>query len=80
VNFETKVVNDFEGITKLYKKIYTYLLFRNKQHILGKYSTITITPQINNIIEKEVAAALESVLPRAGLRPFLSLSNNDKVA
>jgi Domain of unknown function len=80
VNFETRVVNDFEGITKLYKKIYSYLLFRNKQHIAGKYSSITLTPQISNIIEKEVAAALESVLPRAGLRPFLSLSNNDKVA
>jgi hypothetical protein len=64
----------------LYKKIFNYLLYKNKQHIIGKYSSIELTPSINNTIEREVAAALESVLPRAGLRPFISLNTTDKVA
>ncbi len=78
VKFETKSANDYEGIKTLYKKIFKYLLFKNTQHILGKYSGITLTPAVNNTIEREVAAALESVLPHAGLRPFLSLSSTDK--
>jgi len=39
-----------------------------------------LTNAINNTIEREVAAALESVLPRAGLRPFVSLTTPEKVA
>jgi len=39
-----------------------------------------LTPSISNTIEREVAAALESVLPRAGLRPFVSLTTPEKVA
>lgn len=78
VKFETKTANDYEGIKTLYKKIFKYLLFKNTQHILGKYSSLQLTPSITNTIEREVAAALESVLPHAGLRPFLSLSPSDK--
>jgi len=78
VKFETKSANDYEGIKTLYKKIFKYLLFKNTQHILGKYSAIVLTPTINSTIEREVAAALESVLPHAGLPPFLSLSAADK--
>lgn len=80
VSFETRSGNDFEGITMLYKKIFNYLLYKNKQHILGNYSSIKLTPSISNTIEREVAAALESVLPRAGLRPFVSLTTPEKVA
>jgi hypothetical protein len=39
-----------------------------------------LTPSISSTIEREVAAALESVLPRAGLRPFVSLTTPEKVA
>jgi len=39
-----------------------------------------LTPSVQNTIEREVAAALESVLPRAGLRPFVSLTTPEKVA
>lgn len=53
----------------LYKKIFNYLLYKNKQHIIGNFSSITLTPTISNTIEREVAAALESVLPRAGKFP-----------
>lgn len=33
-----------------------------------------------NTIEREVAASLESVLPRSGLRPFISLTAPEKVS
>lgn len=46
----------------------------------GKFSSIRPTQTIKNTIEWEVAAALESVLPRAGLRPFISLATPEKVA
>ena len=72
VSFEPRSGNDFEGITLLYKKIFNYLLYKNKQHIIGKYSNIQLTTS--------VAAALESVLPRAGLRPFVALTTPEKVA
>lgn len=80
VSFEPRSGNDFEGITILYKKIFNYLLYKNKQHIIGNYSKIKLTPSVQNTIEREVAAALESVLPRAGLRPFVSLTTPEKVA
>lgn len=80
VSFEPRSGNDFEGITLLYKKIFNYLLYKNKQHILGNYSSIQLTTAVANTIEREVAAALESVLPRAGLRPFVSLTTPEKVA
>jgi len=35
---------------------------------------------ILNTVEREVAAALESVLPRAGLRPFVALSSPEKAS
>ena len=62
------------------KKIFNDLLYKNKQHIIGNYSSITLTSAVSNTIEREVAAALESVLPRAGLRPFVSLTTPEKVA
>ena len=80
VSFEPRSGNDFEGITLLYKKIFNYLLYKNKQHIIGNYSNIQLTTAVSNTIEREVAAALESVLPRAGLRPFVALTTPEKVA
>lgn len=61
VNSETRGANDFEGISKLYKKIFRYLLFKNNYYSLKKCN--------KTIIEREVAASLESVLPRTELRP-----------
>ena len=55
-------------------------MYKNKQHIIGNYSSIQLTPAISITIVREVAAALESVLPRAGLRPFVSLTTPEKVA
>jgi hypothetical protein len=100
VNCETRGGNDFEGITVLYKRIFNFLLFRNKQVNLNfaasmirpggglaSISKITesilrpqMTSSVINTLEREVAAALESVLPRAGLRPFIALSTPEKVS
>lgn len=100
VNCETRSGNDFEGITLLYKKIFSFLLFRNKlmglnfaQAIirpgggtgsLNAITNIVLNPNISlnilSTIEREVAAALESVLPRPGLRPFVAMSTPEKVS
>lgn len=100
VNCETRSGNDFEGITLLYKRIFSFLLFRNKLVGLNfagiiikpgggmsNLSTITnavvspnIPASILNTMEREVAAALESVLPRPGLRPFVAMSTPEKVS
>ena len=47
---------------------------------LDTYSDFKLIPQVTNTIEREVAAALESVLPRAGLKPFVALTTPEKVA
>lgn len=83
VTLETKNGKDFESLTLLYKKIFNYLLYKNKelvvnqQHLNSPYTSPTEVQNLN--IEKEVAAALESVIPRAALAPFVSLSNSEKV-
>jgi hypothetical protein len=67
----------------LYKKIFNYLLYKNKELVINQQGVAGVysAPQeIQNLnIEKEVAAALESVIPRAALAPFVSLSNSEKV-
>jgi hypothetical protein len=100
VNCETRSGNDFEGITLLYKRIFSFLLFRNKlvgmnfagviikpgggMSSLGSITAAVVNPNIAagvlNTMEREVAAALESVLPRPGLRPFVAMSTPEKVS
>lgn len=100
INCDTRSGNDFEGITQLYKKIFSFLMFRNKQ-INQTYANAIIRPgggmnslsalnnavmypniqsQVISSMEREVAAALESVLPRPGLRPFIAMSSAEKVS
>lgn len=99
INTETRGGNDFEGIAILYKKIFTFLMFKNKQvglnyaqamlrpggglNSLTSLTTAILHPQyaanIINTMEREVAAALESVLPRPALRPFVAMSPPEKV-
>jgi hypothetical protein len=100
INCDTRSGNDFEGITQLYKKIFSFLMFRNKQinqtyaHAIirpgGGMNSLSalnnavmypnIQPQVISSMEREVAAALESVLPRPGLRPFIAMSSAEKVS
>ncbi len=56
--------NDVEALTSLYRKIFNFLVIR-AGHEAGH--------------EREIAAALESVFPRIGLKAFTSLAAEDKV-
>lgn len=76
VTLEIKNAKDFEGLTLLYKKIFSFLLFKNRELIEGEAAPDT---SVQFVIDKEVAAALESVIPRAALGPFVSLNPSEKV-
>jgi len=61
--------HDFEALTSLYRKIFRFLLDyapNSKAH--------------DRLVEREVAAALESVFPRVGLKAFLSLTTDERSA
>mmetsp|Transcript_19294 Transcript_19294/g.34404 ORF Transcript_19294/g.34404 Transcript_19294/m.34404 type:complete len:636 (-) Transcript_19294:64-1971(-) len=73
-NFTAKFDQDFNTLTGLYKKIYTYLLLK----CTGPIGVAT--PPKDPVIEREVAAALESVFPRVGLRSFVALTGPEKAA
>jgi hypothetical protein len=67
---ETKSIaaNDFAGLTTLYRKIFRYL--------------IEFSPNIKVLhdknMDREIAAALESVFPRIGLKAFVELADEEK--
>ena len=59
--------HDFEALTSLYRKIFRFLLDyapNSKSH--------------DRLVEREVAAALESVFPRIGLKAFLGLGKEER--
>jgi hypothetical protein len=60
---------DFEVLTKLFRRIFRYLLDFPPNPKAGVKT-----------IEKEVAAALESVFPRVGLKTFVQLATDEKRA
>ena len=58
---------DFEALTVLYRKIFRFLLdFAPNSKVQDRQ------------VEREVAAALESVFPRVGLKTFVQLSYDEK--
>jgi hypothetical protein len=59
--------NDFEALTVLYRKIFRFLL-EFAPNSKGQ----------DRQVEREVAAALESVFPRVGLKAFVLLSYDEK--
>ena len=61
--------NDIEALTTLYRKIFNFLVVRAGLE-LGA----------DRPAEREIAAALESVFPRIGLKAFTALPHDDKVA
>ena len=61
--------NDVEALTALYRKIFNFLVVR-----------AGLEPGTDRPAEREIAAALESVFPRIGLKAFTALPNDDKVA
>jgi len=72
--FTAKFDQDFDTLTVLYKKIYQFLLLR----CTGPMGVARPPKDVN--IEREVAAALESVFPRVGLRSFVALTGPEKAA
>mmetsp|Transcript_54199 Transcript_54199/g.129118 ORF Transcript_54199/g.129118 Transcript_54199/m.129118 type:complete len:623 (-) Transcript_54199:94-1962(-) len=73
-SFEASFNQDFESLMVLYKKIYQLLLIRCTQ------PTRTANPPKDDGIQREVAAALESVFPRVGLRAFVALTGPERAA
>jgi hypothetical protein len=74
--------NDFEALTTLYRKIFRFLLdfvpsSESKQQSQQQPQS---TASSDRVIEREVAAALESVFPRIGLKAFVQLSYDEKTA
>jgi len=68
-NTRLKPGNDVEALTALYRKIFNFLVVR-----------AGIDPGSDKPAEREIAAALESVFPRIGLKAFTALSHDDKAA
>ncbi|ETW00015.1 hypothetical protein H310_07455 [Aphanomyces invadans] len=58
---------DFDTLTTLYRQIFTLLMVHADADKTGDRN-----------VEREVAAALESVFPRIGLKSFVSMSADDK--
>lgn len=65
---------DFDTLTGLYKKIYQFLMLR-----CTSSKSQAAVPK-DSAVEREVAAALESVFPRVGLRSFVALTGPEKLA
>jgi len=59
-----KPADDVEQLTALYRKIFSFLVSR-----------AALSPGTNRTAEREIAAALESVFPRVGLKAFTALSH-----
>jgi len=72
--FTAKFDENFDVLTSLYKRIYQFLLLRCTSP-MGAAS-----PPKDQAAEREVAAALESVFPRVGLRSFVALTGPEKAA
>ena len=58
---------DIDGLTELYRRIF-YLLV----------TKAALAPGEDRAVEREIAAALESVFPRIGLKAFVGLELADK--
>ena len=69
VEVRLKPGSDIEALTALYRKIFSFLVVR-----------AGLEPSSDRPAEREIAAALESVFPRIGLKAFTALPNDDKIA
>jgi len=82
LSVETDTANNYDVLAALYQKIFNLLLYKN-QYIINEdkalLEMVESEPALQNGMEKEVVAALESVIPKAALNPFLMLNNTEKV-
>jgi len=59
---------DYEALTTLYRKVFRFLL-----------EFAPNTKASDKTVEREIAAALESVFPRVGLKSFIQLGSEEKI-
>ena len=72
--------NDFDSLTALYRKIFRFLMEFAPVSSEGGAGAGTAGAVQDRAVEKEVAAALESVFPRIGLKAFVQLTYEEKTA
>ena len=65
---------NYDSLTLLYQRIHNFLVYKNKQIT----KTQKMTGAGSEVIQREVNAALESIIPRNALPPFLMLTNTEK--
>ena len=66
--------NNYDSLTLLYQRIHNFLVYKNR--LLSKSSKNTTSS--SEVVQREVNAALESIIPRNALPPFLMLTNTEK--
>eukprot|EP00598_Pedospumella_elongata_P004655 CAMPEP_0184971536 /NCGR_PEP_ID=MMETSP1098-20130426/3754_1 /TAXON_ID=89044 /ORGANISM="Spumella elongata, Strain CCAP 955/1" /LENGTH=822 /DNA_ID=CAMNT_0027493681 /DNA_START=33 /DNA_END=2501 /DNA_ORIENTATION=- len=67
LEIEMEDSSDYEALTTLYRKIFRFLL-----------EFAPNAKSADRDVEREIAAALESVFPRVGLKAFIQLNNEEK--
>lgn len=65
--------NNYDVLSLLYHRIYSFLVYKNKQ-----LSVLVKGDPKYDSIQREVNTALESVIPRNALSPFIMLTNPEK--
>lgn len=81
ITFQPSSKKDHDSI-QIHKKIFNVLLIKTRQTTLDSLNHFSSEDSKNLGIasEKEIYAALDNVLPKSGLSPFVSLSSQDKIA
>lgn len=81
VDVEMMDANDFEALTTCYRKIFKFLLdfAPNISNSVASHKGGSHGATVHDrAVEREVAAALESVFPRIGLKAFVQLNSDEK--
>lgn len=69
---------------KVHRKILNYLLIKTKQNTLNSLSEESLSSKENQSLgtnaEKEIYLNLDTIFPKSGLTPFLTLSIQDKIS
>eukprot|EP00741_Cyanophora_paradoxa_P012517 tig00020610_g12095.t1 len=69
-SIKAKNDNDFDALTSIYRKVFAYLVSMS--------GTAAEGGTVDRAVELEVAAALESVFPKIGLRAFVAMPTDEK--
>ena len=80
-SYQTSNKKDNDSII-IHKKILNFLLIKTRQITLDSLNSFSTNSEksLGTPSEKEIYAALDNVLPKTGLPPFISLSSQDKIS